>query len=605
MQKFKQTVRIALIYLLSLMMVGSYPVAAMAETAPESDTVAAPAETPPPSKPIYTYNPETGRWDGEKWQYDPDSGQYKTPEPVVSSSLPPETAAVESQPPETTQKDEAIREKLSTLTDTTVHTNATILNELKSKAISGDAHVNNNTKAGSARSGNANADTTIINALHSTVQGDTAGIAYFQSDIYGNVTGDITLSPAIDGAVKSSSGAPADTTLQLNDNNQIINDISLSAASGNANVTHNGQAGDATSGSANAVANVINLINSIIAANKSFIGTINIYGNLNGDILVSPEFIPQLLAYNVPDSSSNSLAGSLNDSQSIINNIALNAGSGQATVDHNTSAGNATTGTAATNLTVLNLTGRQVTAKNSLLVFVNVLGKWVGVIVDAPIGATSAALGSGVINNNSASGSLNQNIDVASTASITNNLTLNSQSGNANVVGNTSAGNATSGNATASANVLNISMSSFSISDWFGVLFINVFGSWYGSFGINTVSGEVIPLDAVTLPPPQMPAAPLLFKVGFTPRTLSTDTLDRAQEYFINQQNGNGGDSGGAVRFASTDLTGKSSLLGVFNGEKSPEINLLTSPTTIAGLVISMVGVMLEIARRRYSAKLA
>src|SRR5690606_26762954 len=87
------------------------------------------------------------------------------------------------------------------------------------------------------------------------------------------------------------------------------------------------------------------------------------------------------------------------DTQSIVNNINTAAASGNANVSNNTQAGNATTGDAQTNVTILNLTGRNVVAANSLLVFVNVLGEWVGVIVDAPAGSTSAALGTGVTEN--------------------------------------------------------------------------------------------------------------------------------------------------------------------------------------------------------------
>ncbi len=124
---------------------------------------------------------------------------------------------------------------------------------------------------------------------------------------------------------------------------------------------------------------------------------------------------------------------------------------------------------------------------NSLLVFVNVLGKWVGVIMDAPVGATSAALGSGITNDQT----LPTNADLTSITKgqITNNINVRAASGDAEVSNNTTGGNATTGNATASVNLLNIMNSSFSLSDWFGVLFINVFGTWNGSFGKDTSAG--------------------------------------------------------------------------------------------------------------------
>jgi hypothetical protein len=127
-------------------------------------------------------------------------------------------------------------------------------------------------------------------------------------------------------------------------------------------------------------------------------------------------------------------------------------------------------------------------ASNSLLVFVNVLGKWVGVIVDAPEGATAAAIGNN-IKEDEAKADLT--IVRENNALITNNLDLTSKSGNATVANNTQAGNATTGNASSSANIANIANNTIGLSGWFGVLFINVFGNWFGSFGIDTPYGNI------------------------------------------------------------------------------------------------------------------
>jgi hypothetical protein len=116
-------------------------------------------------------------------------------------------------------------------------------------------------------------------------------------------------------------------------------------------------------------------------------------------------------------------------------------------------------------------------------------------IVNAPSGSTTAELcnctsTAGPNSPLNSGGSTNTDINSTVNNSINNNLTLNSLSGNALVTDNTTAGNATSGNASAAANILNLSNSSFALTNWFGVLFINVFGSWIGSFGINTAAGN-------------------------------------------------------------------------------------------------------------------
>lgn len=521
---FKKVIRIATLYSLALILAGSYvhPVAnVMAETAPVTDTKAA-----APVTPKYTYNPATGGWESDEWSYDGTSGTYKPGRPVekvvtVETPPSPEQTPAPVSPAVVEPVDvKSLSNQQQAQTD--ANTSTTITTTVQADAVTGNADVTKNTSAGDATTGDASVDATIVNVVHSSIQGNTAGVAHFTSDIYGNVVGDITLSPAIDSALANNVSPITTGSSQVAVTTGIKNDLSLSAQSGNATVAQNTSAGNATTGSANTVANVLNLVNSIIAANQSFIGTINIYGDLNGDILVSPNFIPQLVADNsskvvAPDL----LSLSTTDSQSIINNINLNAQTGAADVTKNTTAGNATTGQAQTNLTVLNLTGHQVTASNSLLIFVNVLGKWVGVIVDAPVGATAAMLGSGVTS--SLVAPLSQNTSVDNSSGIVNNLDLTSRSGDASVDRNTLAGNATSGNATASANVLNMDTSSISLSGWFGILFINVFGSWEGSFGINTKSGEVVPN---TMPSSFQSAAPGAqpFQFGFMPKVTQQGT---------------------------------------------------------------------------------
>jgi hypothetical protein len=387
---------------------------------------------------------------------------------------------------------------VATATDSTNQVTAT--NNIGSQATTGNATVAANTTAGDATTGNAASTATILNNVNSTLStANNQAAASFVTNVMGNVNGDILLQPMILKAVLENGATnPTSTTATITNTNNLTNNVTLGATSGNAGVVGNTTAGNATSGTANTVADVVNIINSLVAANQSFVGTINIYGNLNGDILIAPNFIPQLIASNGGNTSLNTAPStttiSSNDMQNIVNNVSLAAASGKAAVMDNTTAGSATSGNANTNVVIFNLSGHAVVASNSLLVFVNVLGKWVGVIVDAPVGATSAAIGNGVTSNTV----IPPNLTIVNNNNnqITNNINLNSQSGNATVAANTLAGNAVSGNATSSANIANISNSQFGLTGWFGVLFINVFGTWDGSFGINTSAGDPINTSA-------------------------------------------------------------------------------------------------------------
>ena len=396
--------------------------------------------------------------------------------------------------------------------------NATVANLITAQANTGSAGVIGNTTAGSAATGNAQDLATIVNMLQSSSNALGGNAITFVRNINGDVNGDLLLDPAALAAVQpANNGSPTgnnNLTLNNTTNATLTNDINLNATTGDATVAQNTSAGNATSGNASAIANIVNLINSAISSGKSFIGVVNINGNLNGDILLPPDFIDQLVASNVPTvnvnlgntigntgpSSNNAIdtTGSNNtnvtntNNSGITNNIQTTAASGAANVAGNTSAGNATTGSAGNSITAFNLTGSNVVGSNALLVFVNVLGKWVGLIVNAPAGATAAELGGGITANTTTPGNNTTTVNNTNNAQINNNITLAAKSGDANVTNNTSAGNATTGNAKTAVNLFNVQNSSLSLIGWFGILFINVFGSWHGSFGVNTSAGDPV-----------------------------------------------------------------------------------------------------------------
>src|SRR5690606_16045085 len=145
-------------------------------------------------------------------------------------------------------------------------------------------------------------------------------VATFTQDILGDVKGDIVLYPMLLKAMLEAEAAQhMDTEIDVSTNLGITNDVNLAAQSGNATVEKNTTGGNATSGSATAVANVVNILNSMIAAQNSFIGTINIYGNLEGDILIAPDFIPQMLANNSKNNNGGDTKLSTRDTTTIVN----------------------------------------------------------------------------------------------------------------------------------------------------------------------------------------------------------------------------------------------------------------------------------------------
>jgi hypothetical protein len=393
--------------------------------------------------------------------------------------------------------------------DTTVNngTNVAMHNTIDSVSTSGNSLVLSNTGAGGATTGDSTDVANVVNLLQSSSNALGAGsnVITFTKNIDGDVYGDLILDPNMLGTLQPANTSSADNTnLTINTSTQaaINNNITVGATSGNATVASNTQAGDATTGNANAVANVVNMINSILSAGHSFIGTININGNLDGDILLPDNFVDQLVASNVPTVTV-SVPTSLNDTTvsntsntnvTNSNNLGINnqvttaASSGNANVTANTSAGSGQTGNATTNVTAFNLTGSRVIGNNAILVFVNVHGSWVGLIVNAPQGATAAELGGGVTQNTTTTA--NTAVNNTTKEQINNRINVAASSGDATVTNNTKAGNAKTGNAGAAVNLLNVENSFQTLSGWLGILFINVFGTWHGSFGVNTAAGD-------------------------------------------------------------------------------------------------------------------
>lgn len=546
MQKLFRSFRVSVLYTASLLLVAGYPLTTMAES---TDAAVAGSSVPTTVQPTSTDNTAATTTPTTPSTSDTPSTTSATPASgsTQAAGTTPSTSTTQTQPtvevvqptaqpaqvapsdqvaaPATssTTQSQTTPTTTSAINDTT---KAAITNGLDSTAQSGDAAVKNNTTTANTTTGDATAATTIVNSVNSSLTNtNNQKAANFVTNITGDVSGDIILQPLLLKAMLENQTNPTDSTVTVNNASSVTNNLNLNATSGNALVQGNTTTGDTTTGTANTVANVMNIVNSMVGANQSFVGTVNIYGNLNGDILIAPDFIPQLLASNAASPALNQPASgsttvNASDTQSIVNNVSLAAQSGSALLQGNTTAGNVTTGDANTNVVIFNLSGHQIVASNSLLVFVNVLGKWVGVIVDAPTGATAAAIGNGVTENTTTTPDLT--ISANNMAAITNNLSLSSQSGNASLINNTKAGNVTTGNATASANIANIIGSQIGLSGWFGILFINVFGSWNGSFGVDTSAGNA-PASASTGPASTSGGSSPLSTDGvmqFRPRTI-------------------------------------------------------------------------------------
>lgn len=454
-------------------------------------------QTAPKTAQNYSYNPATGMWDTTEWVFDAPSGKYvPNVASTASIAVPPNDPLIQNTGPNSSNNIGVSNDNDATFN---LFYNATISNTINSNATSGNASVLQNTNGGSALTGDATTIVNLLNLLQASWDPDLA----FTASVNGDFTGDLLLNPnqilnsgpSSQNGIVTSGDNNLDVTIEAN--SRISNDVDTAATSGDALVSENTTGGDAESGDANVLVNILNLINSAISSDSSFLGVINILGNLDGDILLPQNLVAQLDT--TGPNSTNTITQNGNtttnvvgvDNRTITNNIDLSAVSGDASVSENTNAGSAQTGDASTKINIYNLTGRSIIGDNALLVFVNLQGKWTGLIFDAPAGSNTV-LGTGPNSTNTINDTTNTdtNVDATANSTIENDITAHAESGDAEVSRNTNGGNAKTGTATATANIVNLINSQLSLDGWFGILFINVLGTWNGSFGVDTAAGD-------------------------------------------------------------------------------------------------------------------
>ncbi len=165
----------------------------------------------------------------------------------------------------------------------------------------------------------------------------------------------------------SDTGADSDNGIAGNDTNNLTannqtgidanNLLTQGATTGNATELSNTQAGNATSGDAQSIANIVNMLqsssNALSGNTVTFVANIN--GNVNGNLLIDPSTLGSVQPASDPTGTTNNLTLNNSTDAAINNNINVGADSGNATVADNTNAGNATSGSATAIANVVNL----------------------------------------------------------------------------------------------------------------------------------------------------------------------------------------------------------------------------------------------------------
>jgi hypothetical protein len=448
--------------------------------------VATPTPTPDPS--IITPTPTP----------DPSATPTATPTPTMTPDPSSTPSALDATPTPTPTPNPST-------TATNASNSADLTNSVDSSALTGDnsltattsasTNINTNNQNGQLSSGTSNSGGT----TNSSVQtGDAASVVNAQNsvnsttvnsnvidqiiNIYVAQNGDLNLSDPFTVAANEIQAHPNDSVINVsftNINNYVylINNINSFADTGN-NVAD--QSASITTGGAYSIVSLLNQVNFTVINSQVHIVTINVFGTLNGNIIL-PD----------PNASTNCSGCGINLSASssadLTNNLNATANSG-----NNTATGSATitTGNASSAVNNVNLVNTNLVGTNAQILFINVLGNWVGNFigwgnVNPQQGGASLTffnLGSSDSTGATSSGSCsgcNGPINISNNAFVVNNINSSANSGGNSLLGN---GSITTGDAFSIISLVNLLNTNFINSfGFFG--FVNIFGNWTGDIG--------------------------------------------------------------------------------------------------------------------------
>jgi len=432
---------------------------------------------------------------------------------------------------------------LSNKKDTVQVNKAGVDNGVDAESVTGNNNNSRNVGSSTTNTGDANTSATVITTANTNAQGVEANEFNIVDDHVGDIildannpcSGGCQMGEVVvlkNGGNGSGSNNNNDVTVEetrntFQDNDaDIQNDIILSADSGN-NTSKDNTGGNTeiTTGDANVAANVVNIANTNVAG-ALVINTVNIFGDLVGDI-IAPEASDSnsctsecgdgsgdVAATNSGNGTNSSNANEftsstedllIQDNKATINNtLSVDTNTGNNNLSDNTGGDvEATTGKSNVDVNVVNVANQNVSNGEWWIVLVNQAGQWVGQIMGAPEGATMAGSdgtqftvnddgsiqiansgnGSNSDNNNSVAQKESTTTVQTNNANVTNNLQLSANTGNNDASRNTGGtSEITTGDTNIVANLVNFVNNNISGGGKINVTVINVIGTWIGDF---------------------------------------------------------------------------------------------------------------------------
>ena len=417
----------------------------------------------------------------------PDPSNSPSPSPDVSSSPSP-TPDPSSSPSPSPDPSPGINASNS----------ATVTNNSSSTTISGDNTINatgsgqtatdsastntgstTQTTSTSINTGNAVSTTATDNTVNTTSV--NSQVVYQTINIFVTQNGDINLSDPFTIAANAVTDYPSESVINVsattvNNYAYLSNDLVSYANTGNNQINGATESAVINTGNAYSIVSLVNKVNFTVVNSEIHVITINLFGKLNGNIIL-------------PDMSQSQNCAScgvnlnVNNNANVTNNIDSTAVTGQ-----NSATGSAsiTTGNAGSAVNTLNLVNTNLVGVNARVLYINDYGTWNGNFIgwgkmDPQAGGATLVFYS-LGPNSSSCASCSAQTNVNNNATVVNNISSFSNTGGNSILGN---GFIYTGNAYSSISLINFINSTFINSiGFFG--FINIFGDWTGNIGGNS-----------------------------------------------------------------------------------------------------------------------
>ena len=233
-------------------------------------------------------------------------------------------------------------------------------------------------------------------------------------------------------------------------------------------------------GNAYSAVSLLNKVNFTIINSKLHILSINIFGNLNGDIV-----LPDLPASSSVNCDTCGISLSASNNAVLENNINSIAVTGKNSISG--LSGSITTGDAASVVNLLNVLNTTFFGTAAQGLYINVLGSWIGNFIGWNALGPVAGGGNIIFNqtgpallDGSSCQSCNGDTNIQNDARVINNISSNANTGSNSIEGGN--GTITTGNAFSAVSLINLINTNFINSfGFFG--FLNIFGNWVGDIG--------------------------------------------------------------------------------------------------------------------------